>query len=231
VRLQALPPSLRQPQVGYGLINTAYLHRVFLLRQPMTAVQAFLTGHLPAGMRSLGSGQQGNSGGISMEMVNFGPRSLPAGIHSAELDTAVVPAAGGGSLMRADAAATWYPARSAAEYIDPGGYRAAVVSITVLNPKRHTVTGTFTGSRVIARLAGLADGLHAAPDVPMSCPALLASYRIAFVPASGRAPRVALTPSGCLTVGVAVAGAAQPELWGDAGLIRAAKLLLHVKSV
>ena len=28
---------------------------------------------------------------------------------------------------------------------------------------------------MIARLAGLADGLHAAPDVPMGCPAMLAS--------------------------------------------------------
>ena len=230
-RLQTLPPSLRQPQVGYGGIDTAYVHRVFLLRQPMTAVQAFLKGHLPTGMRSLGSGQQSNSGGITMEMVSFNQRSLPAGIHSAELNTAVVPAAGGGSLMRVDATATWYPARSAAEHIDPGGYRAAVVSITMFNPKRHTVTGTFTDRRVIARLAGLANGLHAAPDVPMSCPALLASYRITFVPASGRAPRVVVTPSGCLTVGVTVAGAAQPELWGDAALIRAAQLLLHVRSV
>jgi hypothetical protein len=62
-----------------------------------------------------------------------------------------------------------------------------MVPSTVFNPRRHTVTGTFTDSRVIARLAGLADGLHAAPDVPMGCPALLASYRIAFAPASGRA--------------------------------------------
>ena len=60
---------------------------------------------------------------------------------------------------------------------------------------------------------------------------MLASYRIVFVPAPGRAPRVVVTPSGCLTVGVAVAGAAQPELWDDAALIRAAKLLLHVKLV
>jgi hypothetical protein len=92
-----------------------------------------------------------------------------------------------------------------------------MVSITMFNPRRHSVTGTFTDSRVIARLAGLADGLHVAPDVPMGCPALLASYRIAFAPAAGRAPRVVVTPSGCLTVGVAVAGAARPELWGDAG--------------
>ena len=231
VRLRALPPLLRQQPIGYGEINTAYVHRVFLLRQPMTAVQAFLKGHLPAGMRSLGSGQLTQSGGIDMENVSFNPRSLPAGIHSAELNTKVVPAAGGGSLMRADAAATWYPARSAAEHIDPKGYRAAVVSITMLNPRLHAVRRTFISRGVIARLAGLADGLHAAPDVPMGCPAMLASYRIVFVPASGRAPRVVVTASGCLTVGVAVAGVAQPELWGDAGLIRAAKQLLHVKSV
>ena len=231
VQLRALPALLRQQPVGYGEINTAYVHRVFLLRQPMTAVQAFLKGHLPAGMRSLGSGQLTQSGGIDMENVSFNPRSLPAGIHSAELNTKVVPAAGGGSLMRADAAATWYPARSAAEHIDPKGYRAAVVSITMFNPRLHAVRRTFISRGVIARLAGLADGLHAAPDVPMGCPAMLASYRIAFVPASGRAPRVVVTASGCLTVGVAVAGVAQPELWGDAGLIRAAKQLLHVKSV
>jgi hypothetical protein len=231
VRLQALPSLLRHPPIGYGELNTAYVHRVFLLRQPMTAVQAFLKGHLPAGMRSLGSGQLTHSGGIGMESVSFNPRSLPAGIHSAELNTEVVPAAGGGSLMRADAAATWYPVRSAAEHIDLKGYRAAVVSITMFNPRRHTVTGTFTSGRVIARLAGLTDGLHAAPDVPMGCPALLASYRIEFVPGSGRAPHVVVIPSGCPTVGVTVAGAAQPELWGGAGLIRAAKQLLDVKSV
>jgi hypothetical protein len=230
VQLQALPPLLRQPPIGYGEANTAYVHRVFLLRQPMTAVQAFVKGHLPAGLRVLSSGKLTHAGGIGMESVSFNPRALPAGIHSAELNTDVVPAAGGGSLMRADAAATWYPVRSAGEHIDPKGYRAAVVSITMLNPGRHTVTGTFTGSRVISRLAGLANGLHAAPDVPTGCPALLASYRIAFIPASGRSPRVAVAPSGCMTVAVAVAGAAQPELWGGAGLIRAATRLLHAAS-
>ena len=231
VRLRVLPPLLRQPQIAYGNATTAGVHRLFLLRQPIATVQAFLEDHPPAGMRSLGSGQLSHSGGIGMESVSFNPRSLPAGIHSAEVNTVLVPAAGGGSLMRADAAATWYPARSAAEHIDPAGYRAAVVSITMFNPRRHTVTGTFTSSRVIARLARLADGLHAAPDVPMGCPALLASYRITFVPAPGPAPRVVVTPTGCMTAGVAVAGAPQPELWDGTGLIRAAKRLLHVTSV
>ena len=37
VQLRALPALLRQQPIGYGEINTAYVHRVFLLRQPMTA--------------------------------------------------------------------------------------------------------------------------------------------------------------------------------------------------
>ncbi len=166
-----------------------------------------------------------------MASVSYQPRSLPAGISSAELDTAVVPAAGGGSLLRADATVTWYPARSAAERIDPARYREAVVSITMFNPGRHTVTRAITSRGTIARLAGQANGLHAAPYQPPSCPAILASYRITFVPAARPAPRVVVTPSGCLTVGVTVAGAAQPQLWGDTGLIAAAKRLLHVKSL
>jgi hypothetical protein len=167
-----------------------------------------------------------------MESLSFEPRSLPAGMLSAELAAAVVAAPGGGSLVRADATATWYPARSAGEHIDPARYHSAVVSITMLNPRRHTVTGTFTSSRVITRLAGLANSLHVAPDLAWaSCPAIMASYRITFVPASSAAPRVVVTPSGCRTVGVTVAGAAQPPLWNDTGLIDAAKRLLHLKSV
>jgi hypothetical protein len=74
----ALLSLLRQPPIGYGEINTAYVHRVFLLRQPMTAVQAFLKGHLPAGMRSLGSGQLTQSGGIGMESVSYRITFVPA---------------------------------------------------------------------------------------------------------------------------------------------------------
>jgi hypothetical protein len=232
MRMRVLPALLRHPQIGYVGTDTADIHRLFLLRQPMAAVQAFLVGHLPAGMRRFGSSELAGSGDTSMESVSFEPRSLPAGILSAELATVVVPAPGGGSLVRADAAATWYPARSAGEHIDPARYHAAVVSITMLNPRRHTVAGTFTSSRVITRLAGLANRLHAAPDEAWtSCPAIMASYRITFVPASGRAPRVLLTPSRCLTVGVTVGGAAQPMLWDGTGLIRAAQRLLHVMSV
>ena len=229
VPMRMRPPLLRQPQVSYGGTHQADVHALFRLSEPMTAVQGFLRAHPPGGMKLSGYGQLSSAAGVTMMTVSDAPRSLPAGINSAELSTAVVPAAGGGSLLRADAAVTWYPARSAAEWIDPARYREAVVSITMFNPRRHTVTRAITSPGAIARLAEQANGLHAAPYQQLSCPAILASYRITFVPAAGPAPRVLVTPSGCLTVGVTVAGAAQPQLWGDTGLIGAAKLLLHVK--
>jgi hypothetical protein len=152
-------------------------------------------------------------------------------MDGAELDVAVVPAPGGGSLVRADAEAIWYPARSAAEQADPARYRAAVVSVAMFGPRRRTVTRTITSGPWIARLARLVNSLHAAPYQPANCPAIVASYRITFVPAAPPEPRAVVTPSGCLTVGVTVAGAAQPPLWGGAGLIGAAKRLLHIKTL
>jgi hypothetical protein len=242
LRMRVLPALLRQPETAYGGTHAAKVHRLFLVSEPITAVQGFLMAHAPAGTLRSGYGQgmdQGSSkalgktvqpGQITMISVSYQPRSLPAGMDFAELDTAAVPAPGGGSLVRADAEAIWYPARSAAENVDPARYRAAVVSITLFNPGQHTVTRTITSARVITRLARLVDGLHAAPYQQASCPAILANYRIAFVPAAPPAPRVVVSPSGCLTVYVTVAGVAQPPLWGDTGLIGAEKRLLHIKS-
>ena len=229
VRLRVLPPLLRQPQIPDGGTHEADVYRLFLVSEPMTAVRGFLEAHLPVGMVRFGDGQAAGSGGVAMESVSYQPRALPAGIDGAELDAAVVPAAGGGSLLRADAAVIWYPARSAAERVDPARYRAAVVSVTLFNPRLHTVRLTIAATGVIARLATLADGLHAAPYQPPNCPAIVAGYRIAFVPAAWSSPQVVVTPSGCMTVGVTVAGAAQPPLWGDTGLIRAESRLLHIK--
>jgi hypothetical protein len=243
VRMRTLPPLLRLPQGSYGGTHAARVHRLFLLSEPITAVQGFLMAHQPAGMKRSGYGQgvdpgSGRASGkavqpgqITMASVSYQPRSLPDGIYSAELDTTVVPAPGGGALVRADAEAIWYPARTAAEQVDPARYRAAVVSISLFNPGQHTVTRTVTSARAIAWLAGLVNRLPGAPYQPANCPAVVANFRIAFVPADSVTPRVLVTPSGCMTVGVMAGGAAQPPLWGDTGLIAAAKRLLHVKSL
>jgi len=229
VRLRVLPPSLRQPQIGGVWTHAADVHRLFLVREPVTAVRGFLRTHLPAGLFLSSEGQGAGAGAITMESLSFGLRAPPPGIDNAELDTAVVPAPGGGSLLRADAEVIWYPARSAAERVDPARYRAAMVTITLFNPRQHTIRRAITSGAVIAQLAGLVDGLHGAPYQPVSCPVIIASYRITFVPAAAPAPQVVVTPSGCMTVGVTVAGAAQPPLWGDSGLVGAARRLLHIK--
>ena len=69
------------------------------------------------------------------------------------------------------------------------------------------------------------------PRTAGELPAIVDRYRIAFVPAAPPAPRIVVTPSGCLVVGVTLAGAAQPPLWGDTGLIGAANRLLHLRRV
>jgi hypothetical protein len=241
VRIRVLPVLLRQPQ-GPGGGHEARVHRFFQVSAPITAVQGFLMAHHPARSRRSGYGQEMDQGSgkasgttvrpgdITMASITYAPRSLPAGIDSAELDIAVVGAPGGGSLVRADADAIWYPPRSAAEQIDPARYRAAVVSIGLMNPRPRTVTRTFPSARVIAGLARLVNALPGAPYQPANCPAIVASYRITFIPAA-TAPRIVVTPSGCATVGVTVAGAAQPPLWGDTGLIGVARRLLHVKTL
>ena len=108
VPMRVLPPLLRQPYVSYGGAHQADVHRLFALSEPLTVVQGFLMADRPAGMRrsSYGQGTDPGSGladgktvppgDITMASVSYQPRSLPAGIASAELDTAVVPAAGGG---------------------------------------------------------------------------------------------------------------------------------------
>ena len=229
VRMPVLPPSLRQPSIIDGGTHQVDMHRLFLVSEPLSAVQDFLEAHLPAGMELSGQGQAAGPGGTTMGTVSYQPRALAAGMNYAELDITVAPAASGGSLLRADAAVVWYPVRSAAEWIDPARYRAAVVSVSLFNPRRRTVRRTVTSGAVIARLAGLVNGLHAAPYQPPSCPAILASYQITFVPVGRSSPQAVVTPTGCLTVGVTVAGAAQPLLWDDTGLIHAATRLLHVK--
>src|ERR1051326_201819 len=201
---------LRQPQGPAGG-HEARVHRFFQVSEPITAVQGFLMAHQPAGARRSGYGQElargsGKASGMTvqpgdmtMASVTYAPRSLPGGIDSAELDIAVVAAPGGGALVRADADAIWYPARSAAERVDPARYRAVVVSIGLTNPRPRTVTRTITSARVVARLARMVNVLPGAPYQPPNCPAIMASYQITFLPAA-TAPRLVAVPSGWMHV-------------------------------
>jgi hypothetical protein len=108
------------------------------------------------------------------------------------------------------------------------GVRAWLGGVTVT---AVTATAIVVLAGCGARIANLPARGGATPAATASAKARTGAEPAAGSRAGAQAPRVAVTPSGCGTVAVAVAGAAQPELWGDAGLIRAAKRLLRVKSV
>lgn len=241
----ALGPLLH-PQLAFGGAYSADLRRLFRLRQPMTATYRFLTTHVPAGMRLESSGQAGRAAPsaipgpgpagahphLSQAMagyVSYALRSLPRGIYRAELATAIVPAGSGdGSLLRADTQVTWFPPRSAAEHLDPAGFRAVTLRVTEFNPQIRTVTRTFTSRPVIARLAAIIDGLPAAPYQPPNCPVILPEYRLTFTAPAGPAHTVVASPTGCLTVQVTAGQKAQPLLWDSGKLIAAISRLRDV---
>src|SRR6266700_3646586 len=204
--------------------------RVSPLPQPMSAVHRFLLAHVPAGMRLFVNGQGSGPAGVTMQDVSYAPRSVPAGVYQAELVTVVVPGPGGTALLRADAQVIWFPPRSTAEHLGPASFRTVTISARVLNPRLHTVTRVITSPAVIVRLASLLNGLPAAPDLSMSCPAAAATYRVAFAAGADRAPEAIVTADGCLTDQITCNGKAQPALWDRSEkLAAAARKLLRVK--
>lgn len=226
-----VPRRLRQPGARLGSLTMVGVHRFYSLGMPPQAASRFFGAHVPPGMRFLSNGQTGGPGGVMALDVGYVPRSLPPGIYRAELDLTLVPAAGG-SLVRADAQVIWYLARSAAEYLNPADFGAVTVRAIMLNPKRHTVTRQITSPQVIARLAGLLNGLPAAPRLVMPCPAMLTTYRVEFAAKPSGGPRVAVGTGSCFTDQISVAGRAQPALMDANGRLAAAvRHLLGLKQV
>jgi hypothetical protein len=224
-RLRPVPEILRGPaQQTAGGSTSADLHRFFRVPRQMPAAYGFLTSHVPVGYRLTvhGGGQLG-PGGSQAQFTGYTPRPLPRGVFAATLLAEVVAGPHGGSLLRADAQVTWYPARTPAEHLRAAAFRAVAVSRMALNPAPRTTTRTVTSPGGIARLAALINGLPAGPGGAVSCPAGTVTYRLAFLPAAARQPRVVVTADGCPADGIAVAGKAQPALW-DPGSRLAARV-------
>ncbi len=190
----------------------------------------FLQTHVPAGMRVTFQGHPGDASGYPQgELQDVSPRSMPAGIYQAELVYTVGPGAHGGSLFLVRANVIWYPRRSVAEHV-PAGMWAVTVSATTLLPRPRTVTRTFTSASIIGRLTRLLNGLPAAPHLVMSCPAILATYRVAFTPRQGKRPVLMASTGGCLSDAVTARGEQQPALSDpDHRLMGVAFALLGVK--
>ncbi len=225
--IASLEPSL--PAALKAVVDLRLLYRV---SWPVGHIDAYLLAHRPDGLLRESVAQTGHAagGGIiaSTESLSFAPQKLPAGIYLAVLAATIAPAPGGGSLVRADAEVAWYPPRSAAEHIDATAYRSVTVTSTSATPANSpATTRTYTAPSVLAELAAVVNGLHAAPTTVVNCPLIPASddYRLVFRPTAHGAPQVVVSPSDCLFVGFTSAGRAQPDLYPASSLLRALREL------
>jgi hypothetical protein len=218
-----VPPSLTSAAYGPADVTPSLdQYQLFALAQPMTSAAAFLAAHVPAGLDEFGTGQESNSGGVTEMDVSYQPKQVPAGIAGAQLVLTVVPASSSESLLRADAQVTWYPPRTAAEYIDPARYHVLSITVSIWGRHPHTVHKVVTSQAFIARLATALNRMRAEPLGTVACPAIWAEYQLAFSVSRHGHPAVMVSANetGCGGAGITVNGRQQPPL-DDPGTVAA----------
>jgi hypothetical protein len=226
-----LPPALTEAAGWYAAGTTSLdRYQLFALAQPAAVSTAFFAARVPAGLGGGGTGQGSGPGGAWFTEVSYLARSVPAGIFAAQLVLTVVPAGSGGSMLRADAQATWYPPRTAAEYVDPARYHLLSMTVAVYGAKPHTVHAVVTSQAFIARLARALDRAQAEPEVAISCPADFADYQLAFSVSKHSRPVVVVwsAQSGCGGSRITVDGQSQPALEDDGTVAALAGQVIRV---
>jgi hypothetical protein len=217
-----LPASLSQPAF-FPVASVTYLdlHQLFAVAQPLDALADVMAARVPAGMSWESTGQGGGPGGVTERDVSYVPRSVPAGIYSAQLVLTMVPAGSGGSLLRADAQVIWYPPRTAAEYIDPARYRVLTVTVTVSGRSQQVITRVVTSRTVIGQLARALNRSQAEPALNLNCPLIFADYRLAFAVSRHRRPVVVVSATRwpCGGTGITVGGQPQPPLADNGAVV------------
>lgn len=100
------------------------------------------------------------------------------------------------------------------------------ISAVVYGAKLYRVKGTFRSAADIAALAGLLNGLPAAPDTTQSCP-VSNTFQIGFDPRTAGPAEVVVTTYGCYGATVTSGGIPQPALLdsGNAAAAAAARML------
>jgi hypothetical protein len=223
-----VPSAVSQP--GQSLGTGLDLYRFFRLPMSMDAAQRFVRAHLPAALTSsgYGSGSQDGVPDFAMVTADVPPRAVPPGIDIAQVVYTIAPAVGG-SLLRADAQIIIFPARSAAEYLNPADIRSVTVSTLGPDP----VSRTITARPEITRLARLLDSEHAfPPGLVYACPAEPGPiYQLTFTPVSARRPTVVVDPNNCMGSAVLADGVRQPSLMGTAVYSATQRLLPQPRRV
>jgi hypothetical protein len=226
-KLSSLPLPARPPWgTAAGSVDAG---RLIAVRQTMAEVRAFLLRHGPDGASVTATGQEEGPAGLIAQDLYFDLTPLPSGIDEEDLAIAVMPRSAGGTLIAAYDRVTWFPARTATEHLTAVDFRSVTVSALMLNPRPHRLTRTVSSAAVIAGLTGLLNGLPAAPDTEMSCPAMLDSYQLSFNPVNKQAPPVVVSTGMCDIVQVAIRAISQPALADQPGAVTAqARELLHL---
>jgi hypothetical protein len=165
-----LPRPLRAKSGMYVVSPSIDVHRGYWLPVPMIAAFKYLLAHPPRGAIPADGMSSPDQSGVSSENVAWSLRSAPAWAGVAEIGGYLVPDPAGGSFFRTDAEVAWHPPRSAAEHINPAAFGVVRIRADLLNPRPHSVTTTITSRPVIARLARLLNGLHAATWARMAAP-------------------------------------------------------------
>jgi hypothetical protein len=203
------------------LVNTGQLLRS---PQSVAAVGTYLRSHLPSSLKAFATGTLGSPGAAQVDTVYIAPLATPADFQSAAIVVLVDPWHGGTALIGAYAHVVWFPARSAAERLTAADYQRVVVTASEYDPRLREASRTFRSAAVISRLVSYLNSLHAAPDVPMGCPASIVSYQLTFVSTYG--PDAVVSPGVCSTDGIAIGGRQQPALWDGTNRLEAMTVAL-----
>jgi hypothetical protein len=221
VHLAKLPPPLNQPQAP---VLPGWVRVTQTLEAPAGPESGWETMLARTPLRGLGGLVPGASAGTTL------PAPEP-GLDVAALGVTLIQLSQGTVLIVATAEAAWLPVRTAAEHLDPAGFRS--VTISAQRWQSRTITRTFTSQPDIARLTSIINaGVPAPPSVVvgMSCAAVAILYTLRFTPRTGAGPSAVVTLSACPhAYGIAVDGRQQPSLWDNGKLRAAAGTLLSIR--
>jgi hypothetical protein len=182
-----VPAALSSDGTGpIAAAEAVSVHLVFRISEAMPTAFAFLRAHVPAGLSNVGTGQTTEHGTVASDEITGQESSVPAGIYLAGLSETGVPDTARTSLALADAEVIWFPARSAAEYLTPSKFGSVRVIATINGHTVQTIGKTITGQAAIASVAGLLDGLQAAPPIPPGHVLPPATYELTFLPVGAR---------------------------------------------
>jgi hypothetical protein len=191
--------------------------RLYLASGTEQAIIGYLRGHTPAGVSNTSFGSDG-ADGRTTRFVSYFEKSTPDGVDSAMLVASMLPDPRGGTLLRVDAEVVWCLPRTAAEHVNPAGYRAVVIAVHPFPPRPAVRAKTFTARSVIAKLARMLNVMHTVGGTLYSCPVFSEGYRLVFEPRSPSAKKLVVTEVACGFLDVAVGTAAQPALSGGGSL-------------